>query len=109
MLLIVTILLPIVICRPSCKYICPLGAIYSVFNPISVFRYRVDEHKCVHCGDCAGVCKMQVDPVQNANHPECIRCGQCKKVCPTGAITSGCVQKGESKVQESSSALSKPL
>lgn len=84
--MLVTIFLSILIYRPFCKYICPLGAIYSVFNPISVFRYRVDKEKCTNCGACARACKMQVDPVQNANDPECIRCGQCKKICPTGAI-----------------------
>ncbi len=88
LLLFATIFLSIIIYRPFCKYICPLGAIYSVFNPISVFRYRVDQEKCTNCGACARVCKMQVDPVQNANHLECIRCGQCKKICPADAITS---------------------
>ncbi len=94
-LLAVTVVLSIVIYRPFCKYICPLGAVYSVFNPISVFRYRVDEDKCTRCGACAGACKMGVDPVQSPNHPECIRCGLCKKVCPTGAIASG-VTRGRS-------------
>ena len=42
-LLIVTVILSVIIYRPFCKYICPLGAVYSVFNPISVFRYRVDK------------------------------------------------------------------
>lgn len=92
-LLVATILLSIIIYRPFCKYICPLGAIYSVFNPISVFKYRVDESKCVSCGACSKSCKMGVDPVQNANHPECIRCGLCKKVCPSGAISSGCLKR----------------
>lgn len=92
-LLAATIILSIVIYRPFCKYICPLGAVYSVFNPISVFRYQVDKEKCVHCGACERACKMQVNPTENANHPECIRCGQCKKICPTGAITSGCLKK----------------
>ncbi len=81
-LLVATILLSIIIYRPFCKYICPLGAIYSVFNPISVFKYRVDESKCVSCGACSKSCKMGVDPVQNANHPECIRCGLCKRSVP---------------------------
>ena len=87
-LLIVTVILSVIIYRPFCKYICPLGAVYSVFNPISVFRYRVDKEKCTGCGACAKVCKMQVDPVKNANHPECIRCGACKSACPVKAITS---------------------
>lgn len=85
-ILAVVILLSIFIYRPFCKYICPLGAIYSIFNPISVFGYRVDRDQCISCGACSRACKMQIDPVLNVNHPECIRCGQCKKVCPTGAI-----------------------
>lgn len=84
--LLVTIFLSVLIYRPFCKYICPLGAVYSIFNPISVFRYRVDKETCVDCAVCAKVCKMQVNPVDNANHPECIRCGACKKVCPVNAI-----------------------
>lgn len=88
-ILAVMLFLSILIYRPFCKYICPLGAIYSVFNKISVFRYRVDEEKCIHCGKCAQNCDMGCDPVQDANDLECIRCGKCKKCCPTGAICSG--------------------
>lgn len=84
--LLVTIFMSVLIYRPFCKYICPLGAVYSIFNPISVFRYRVDKETCVDCAACAKVCKMQVNPLDNANHPECIRCGACKKVCPVNAI-----------------------
>lgn len=107
-LLAVTVILSIAIYRPFCKYICPLGAIYSVFNPISVFKYRVDTEKCTRCGTCARACKMQVDPVRNANHLECIRCGQCKKVCPAGAIASGCLQKAAAKAPDKEAAVSKP-
>ncbi len=96
-LLAATILLSIVIYRPFCKYICPLGAIYVVFNSISVFRYRVDEEKCTHCGACARACPMQVDPVANANDSECIRCGKCKQICSAGAICSGCWDKRPAK------------
>lgn len=85
-ILAVTVVLSLLIYRPFCKYICPLGAVYSVFNPISVFRYRVDQEACTGCGACSRACKMQVDPVKNANHPECIRCGACKKACPVKAI-----------------------
>ena len=85
-ILIVTILISVIIYRPFCKYICPLGAIYSLFNPVSVFRYRVDFEKCIHCGACAKMCPMGCDPAKNANSLECIRCGKCKNICPTQAI-----------------------
>lgn len=92
-ILIVTVLASILIYRPFCKYICPLGAIYSVFNPVSVFRYRVDSDACTHCGACSRNCPMNCNPADNANDPECIRCGICKDVCPTGAIQSGLCKK----------------
>ena len=76
--------------RPFCKYLCPLGAVYSLFNPVSLVRYRVDADACVSCGKCAKVCGMGCDPVKQANDPECIRCGDCKRACPTQAIHSGC-------------------
>lgn len=85
-ILLVTILLSIYIYRPFCKYLCPLGAIYSIFNPISVFRYRIDTEKCIGCGACEKNCDMGCKPFENANSLECIRCGKCVKGCPTGAI-----------------------
>lgn len=97
-LLAAVIIISIIIYRPFCKYICPLGAVYSMFNPISVFRYRVDESKCTRCGTCSDVCKMQADPVRNANSTECIRCGLCKKSCPTGAISSGILDREKTSV-----------
>lgn len=101
-ILIITIILSIIIYRPFCKYICPLGAIYSVFNSVSVFRYNVDKEKCVSCGKCSSVCEMSCDPVKNANSSECIRCGKCKSACPTGAISSGFLNKN-AKIDEKSS------
>lgn len=88
-ILAVTLFACLIIYRPFCKYICPLGAIYSLFNPISVFRYRVDKSRCTGCGACARICDMGCDPTKNANDPECIRCGKCKNHCPTGAICAG--------------------
>ena len=79
-----------------CKYICPLGALYSVFNPVSLYKYRVDKDKCIKCGKCAKACQMIVDPVENSNSPECIRCGRCRKVCPTDAIQCGIRRKPQS-------------
>ena len=93
-----TVLLSIWIYRPFCKYLCPLGAIYSLFNPISIFRLRVDREKCTHCGACAKACGMHLNPVQTPNHPECIRCGACQNTCPSGAIHCGIMRSYEKKI-----------
>ena len=79
-----------------CKYICPLGAIYSFFNRISLYRYSVDESKCTHCGVCKSVCRMGVDMSTTPNSPECIRCGDCKAACPHHAICAGFGKKAAS-------------
>lgn len=88
-ILIVTVVLSIIIYRPFCKYICPLGAIYALFNRISVYGYWIEESKCTNCMRCKKACPMQVNPRTQCNHAECIRCGACKKSCDTGAVMSG--------------------
>jgi len=87
-LLVSIVLLSVIIYRPFCKYICPLGAIYGLFNPISFYRFRVNE-KCVSCSLCSKSCKMGIEPFKTPNHRECIRCGDCLKACPHGAICKG--------------------
>ena len=87
--LIALILLSLFIFRPFCKYLCPLGALYGCFNRVALYRGSVTESACVHCGACAKVCRMGVDPVKNINSAECIRCGDCVKTCPAKAISLG--------------------
>ena len=91
LLLIINILFAIIIYRPFCKYICPLGAIYSVFNGLSVFKYQVDKNLCTNCGICYKECNMNVNPVENPNNLECIRCGKCIRICPANAIHVKCL------------------
>ena len=73
--------------RPFCKWICPLGAIYALFNKFSLYRLHIDQHKCTNCGVCNKVCKMDVDVMKSPNSPECIRCGDCVKQCPQNALS----------------------
>ncbi|WP_042431203.1 4Fe-4S binding protein [Faecalispora jeddahensis] len=88
-ILIAVIVASILIFRPFCRYLCPLGAFYSLFNPISFYRYSVDQTKCTRCGRCAKACKMDIDVFQTPNALECIRCGECVKACPEQAISCG--------------------
>ena len=72
--------------RFFCRYICPLGAFYSLFNKFSFYRMDVDKGKCTDCKKCEQVCIMATSVIKNCNAAECIRCGKCKAACPTNAI-----------------------
>ena len=86
-------LLCIVISRPMCKYLCPVGPILGWCNRLPFGQYEVNQGRCTQCGICLNVCKMDIEPYKTPNHMECIRCGKCKKNCPTKAITSGLLKK----------------
>ncbi len=72
--------------RAFCRFLCPLGAIYALFNPISFFGIRVDKEKCIHCNACIKTCLMDTKKVCDG---ECIHCGKCIKSCPVDAIYYG--------------------
>ena len=89
LLLVLVVVASVLIFRPFCRYVCPLGAFYSLFNPISLYRYEIDRETCTGCGKCSRSCKMDIDVCKNPNSLECIRCGACIKACPVGAISGG--------------------
>lgn len=84
-MLLAVVVSAVFVYRSFCRFLCPLGAIYSLFNRVAVFGIRVNEHKCIHCDKCIRSCKMDVRKV---NDRECIRCGACRTVCPTDALES---------------------
>ncbi len=86
LILIITLLSSIVIYRPFCRYVCPLGAIYGFFNKISFYHIKIDTEKCTKCGACQKACKLDIPVWKNPDSMDCIRCGDCKSVCPQKAI-----------------------
>ncbi len=88
LILLLTLLVSVVIYRPFCRYLCPLGAIYGFFNRFAVYRYKVDENRCTGCGLCQRSCKLDIDVFRNPNSMDCIRCGDCISACPENAISS---------------------
>ncbi len=99
-ILVVLILLAIVVFRPFCRYLCPLGAIYGLFNPIALYRFKLNKHKCTNCGACKRACPMDIEVNKTPNSPECIRCGKCKTVCPHGAICNANSLKRQARAEE---------
>ena len=72
--------------RPFCRILCPLGAIYALFNKIAFLKMRCDKEKCISCNSCSKACQLMLEPAKQPNSPECIRCGSCKAVCESKAL-----------------------
>ena len=98
-ILAVTLLASVIIYRPFCRYICPLGAIYGLFNKVSFYRFTVEKDKCTECGVCQKACGLDIPVWKRPNSVDCIRCGECRDACPTGALHMLLSVKAEKKEQ----------
>lgn len=85
---ILVVIASIIIYRPFCKYLCPLGGFYGLFNSLSFYQMNINSN-CIDCKLCEKNCPMDVKILENINSRECIRCMKCKSVCPANAIESG--------------------
>ena len=70
--------------RSFCRFLCPLGAIYGLFNRFCLVGVRVDEDHCNHCGACVRSCGMDV---RHVGDHECIHCARCMDACAQKAIS----------------------
>ncbi len=72
----------LVVSRFWCRYLCPLGALLSVFNWFSIVVLRRDLSSCTNCGRYPRDCVHYTVP----GTPDCVICGECVQGCPEGAI-----------------------
>ncbi len=73
------------------KYMCPYGALLSIFSRKPALKIQIDKSKCVGCGLCQQVCPNNtIVTKENKKReivvPECLTCFECVRVCPTKAI-----------------------
>jgi NosR/NirI family transcriptional regulator, nitrous oxide reductase regulator len=98
-LLIPTILLVVLLISslfmgfPWCKYICPMGALLSIFSRFALLKLKISD-KCGNCGACHNLhCEhgaiMPGETKPEINQMECVRCGECLSHCPRAAISLG--------------------
>jgi polyferredoxin len=82
----------VVIPRFWCRYLCPVGALSSVFNRNSALSIQKDHQKCTKCNYCVTSCDMRVYKVRDENVDDrvvdtnCTFCGECIEVCPEKAV-----------------------
>ncbi|MCI8359490.1 MAG: 4Fe-4S binding protein [Lachnospiraceae bacterium] len=75
--------------RPFCQYLCPLGAIYGLFNRFSLVQIHWEKERCISCKACERACPAALSVVEISRSPECIRCGKCVDACPEKCLHFG--------------------
>lgn len=75
--------------RFFCKYVCPVGALLSIFARFSIFRLKLNKNKCTGCRLCEFKCPMQIKiaNVEKIDQMECIRCFECMSACSKKSLT----------------------
>ncbi|MCR4740462.1 MAG: 4Fe-4S binding protein [Lachnospiraceae bacterium] len=95
---IIVLLFIIIIClflyRGFCRFLCPLGAIYSFFNPVSFSGVGINKEKCTDCGICISKCRMDISRIGDS---ECIQCMECTEFCPEDAVTVRGLLRGKTE------------
>lgn len=79
--------------RFFCKFLCPMGAIFSLLPVLPFFSLKRDREECIkNCTACTRVCPSNVhlpDAQSVEVCGECFMCLKCISTCPKGNIHSG--------------------
>ena len=89
LVLLIIMILSLFIDRFFCRYLCPLGGVFSLISTPRLFKIKKND-KCIGCNKCSKVCPMNIDVNNKTNSilktGECIDCFKCIKDCPKKAL-----------------------
>lgn len=76
--------------RFFCRYLCPLGALFTITSKKRFYKIRRQGSSCINCGICERECSMGINIIQKdaVYSGECIDCMKCTAVCPKESLSA---------------------
>ena len=68
--------------RPYCRWLCPYGALLSVFSRYAWKSYSITPDRELDCGLCNDACPYGAIEERRAVRTDCFACGRCYRSCP---------------------------
>lgn len=67
---IVLLIISVFTGRPFCRFLCPYGALLSIFSSVSLNKIEITKKKCVNCDLCHNSCPVDAIQPPFANTPQ---------------------------------------
>lgn len=79
--------------RFFCRFLCPLGALFSVLPVLPFFSLRRKRENCIpNCRACTSGCPSEIELSGQSswkNADDCFQCQKCADACPRGNVGTG--------------------
>lgn len=71
-----------------CRFLCPYGALLSIFAMFSSVGVHRDAKRCISCHSCEQAClnQLSITDRDKVESPDCTVCQSCVSACPKGAL-----------------------
>lgn len=90
--------------RFFCRYLCPLGAVFSIVSKLRIFKLSRLKDECGNCKLCTKNCSMGINLKGSkiVKSGECINCFKCIEICPRKNVQANILDlKVDSKIASS--------